>query len=453
MKNDLIQSSPLKAIFFFSLPIYLGQLLSLGYSLCDTLIVSHVLGGNALAAVSATTALSDLLLEFLGGIIAGFGVIIARFFGANDRQQMHRAIGTSVVLGLGITLLISMGCLLFLPQLLDLLHIDASLRNDSATYISFIIAGLIASSCYQLCATLCRSVGDSFTPLLFLIISNLSNIFLDIVIVGFLGFGIAGAALSTVFTQGVSALLCFLYMRRKHPLLKIAPNTLRPTVKICKELLPSGLSMGFMLSFVLLGSLALQSTINALGAKIIVAHTGARKLTLLFLIPFFALGTALATYCSQNMGAHRPDRIRSGLRSTLLLCAFWCIFALLLILLFAPAILRFITATDEALVIDNATRYLYINAPFFFLPALICLLRNSMQGLGDTRTPLISSVIELVGKVLIALFLVPVIGYMGVIVSEPIVWCLMVIPLLIRLLRDPIFRHRSEASHSDIDQL
>lgn len=441
MKNDLIHASPpLKAILLFALPIYLGQLFSQAYSLCDTMLVGYLLGSESLAAVSATTALSDLLLEFLGGIIAGFGIIVARRFGANDEEKMHQAIGGAVTLSLGFTLLLSLGCLLFLPQLLDLLQISADLRSQAAAYIGIIIAGMIASSCYQICATLCRAVGDSFTPLLFLILSNVLNVLMDLVMLGVLHMGVAGSALSTVFTQALSALLCYLYMRRKHPQLRIPRTTLRPTGAICRELLPNGLSMGFMLSFVLLGSLALQTTINALGANIIVAHTGARKLTLLFLIPFFSLGTALATYCSQNIGAGQPQRVRSDLWSTILLCAAWCVVAFTVIYAFAPAALRLITATANPEVIDNANRYLRINVPFFLLPALICLLRNSLQGLDDTRTPLISSIIELVGKVVIALFLVPAIGYMGVIVSEPIVWTLMVIPLLVRLLRDPIFR-------------
>lgn len=446
MKNDLTKVSPIKAILLFALPIYLGQLFSQAYSLCDTLIIGHILGSASLAAVGATTALSDLLLEFLGGVIAGFGIIVARHFGAGDEQKMRRAIGSAVTLSIGCTLLLSIGCLIFLPQLLDLLKIAPALRSDAATYISIIIAGLIAASCYQLCAALCRAVGDSFTPLMFLILSNVLNILLDVVMIRVFHLGVAGAALATVFTQALSALLCFLYMRHKHPQLRIPLAALRPTIARCRELLPNGMSMGFMLSFVLLGSLALQTTINALGTEIILAHTGARKLTILFLIPFFALGTALATYCSQNIGAGKPERIRSGLCSTILLCTAWCAFAVVVLYTFAPAALRIITASSEPTVIDNAHLYLQINAPLFLLPALICILRNSMQGIGDTRTPLISSALELVGKVLIALLLVPAIGYTGVILAEPIVWVVMLIPLAFGILRSPIVHPRKNAT-------
>ncbi len=439
MKNDLIHGSPIKAILRFAIPIYLGQLFSQAYSLCDTVIIGHILGSDALAAVGATTALSDLLLEFLGGIIAGFCIVVARHFGARNEEKMHRSIGGAVTLSLSFTLLLSLGCLLFLPHLLNLLNIGAELRDDAAAYISIIIGGLMASSCYQLCAALCRAVGDSFTPLLLLILSNLLNILLDMIMICIFRLGVAGAALATVFTQALSALLCLLYMKRKHPQLRIDHSMLCPTGDSCRELLPNGISMGFMLSFVLLGSLFLQTTINALGANIILAHTGARKLTILFLIPFFSLGTALTTYCSQNIGAGKPERIRSGLRSTIMLCTAWCAVAFAATYAFAPAALRMVTATVEPEVIDSANRYLRINVPFFLLPAFICILRNSLQGLDDTRTPLISSVIELIGKMLIAMFLVPAIGYMGVIVSEPIVWTLMVVPLLMRLMRNHVF--------------
>lgn len=438
--KSLLHDPPLKAIASFAFPIFLGQLFSQAYGLCDMLLVGHLLGGNALAAVNATTALSDLLTEFQGGVIAGFGIIVARHFGANDEERIKRALGGTVVLGLGLSLALSIGCLLFLPQLLDLLRISPELRHDAAAYIGIIIAGLAAASGYHICAALCRAVGDSFTPLMFLVLSNVLNVLMDIVLLGVLRLNVAGSALSTVLTQALSALLCFLYMRHRHPQLRISRGMLRPEAAACRELLPGGLSMGFMLSFVLLGSLALQMPINELGASIIVAHTGARKLTILFLIPFFALGTALATFCSQNMGAGREERVRAGLRSTVLLCAAWCVVAVVVIYAFATPALRFLTATEEPEVIGNAECYLRVNAPFFLLPALICLLRNSLQGLDDPRTPLVSSGIELAGKVLIALFLVPAIGYMGVIAAEPVVWTLMVIPLLIRVMQHPVFQ-------------
>ena len=217
--------------------------------------------------------------------------------------------------------------------------------------------------------------------------------------------------------------------------IQMSADGLRINKQIVRQLLPQGMSMGFMISFVTLGSLALQSGINHLGTNIIVAHTAARKITLMFLIPFFALGTALATYCGQNLGAKEYDRIKKGIKDTILAAFAWCLAAITIIFLLSPIMVSILTSSDESEIIHNAVLYLKVNSVLFFLPAAICILRNSMQGLGDTKTPLISSFIELAGKVVFAFLLVPVMGYMGVIISEPVVWAIMVIPLIIGIKR------------------
>ena len=227
-------------------------------------------------------------------------------------------------------------------------------------------------------------------------------------------------------------------MRRKYPQIVLHYDDIRPNKATYRELIPTGLSMGFMLSFVLLGSFALQTSINKLGQNIIVAHTGARKATMIFLIPFFVLGTALATYCGQNLGAKKYERIKQGIKDTILTSVIWCFVVLLIVYTMAPTLIHLITGSTEPQIIKNAVTYLHVNSIFYILPAIICILRNSMQGFGDTKTPLISSVIELICKVMIAYLLVPVLQYMGVIVSEPIVWAIMVIPLIISIRRNPI---------------
>lgn len=231
-----------------------------------------------------------------------------------------------------------------------------------------------------------------------------------------------------------------MYMRRRYPQLKIGREDFLPNREIYRQLLPTGLSMGFMISFVTLGSLALQTCINTFGTKIIVAHTAARKATSLFLTPFFSLGSALSTYCGQNLGAQEYERIRKGIVDAIRLSLVWCVIVILVVFSLSPLIIGGITASTEGEIIGTASLYLKVNAVFYFLPAVICILRNSMQGFGDTKTPLVSSFIELAGKVAIAYLLAPVIGYMGVIVAEPIVWVFMVIPLFIGMARNRIIR-------------
>lgn len=232
-------------------------------------------------------------------------------------------------------------------------------------------------------------------------------------------------------------------MRKKYPQLKVGRENILPEREVCRQLLPTGLSMGFMISFVTLGSLALQTSINTFGTDIIVAHTAARKMTMLFMIPFFVLGTTLTTYCGQNLGAGEYGRIRKGIKDTVLLSFGWCAVVLLVVYTLSPFLIRAVTASASDAVIGTAALYLKVNAAFYFLPAVICIFRNSMQGFGDTRTPLVSSLIELAGKVAIAYLLAPVIGYMGVIVSEPVVWAFMVIPLIVGMARNPIIKKQA----------
>ena len=439
MKN-LTVGRPIKLILTFAIPLLIGQLFQLFYSLVDTRIVGSTLGDISLAAVGATTTLSDMLISMLNGFINGSAIIVATYFGANDEKHMKKAMGGTVLLGAGLAIVVSMVCLLFLNPILRLLNIGEDIIGQSKAYISIILAGLIAATLYNICAALLRAIGDSFTPLIFLVIASFLNIFLDYTFIKYLHMGVAGAAFATVISQAVSAILCFLYMRKKYPNLMLTKEDFKISQSVYHKMITTGSSMAFMSSFVTLGTLALQTSINTFGTNIIVAHTAARKATSIFMLPFSVLGQTLATYCGQNLGAGKYSRIKKGIRDTVLITFVWCTGVMIVAHTLSPVIIKAITATTEAEVIETATRYLKINTIFYYVPAIICLFRNSMQGFGDSKTPVFSSAIELVGKVAIALFLAPAIGYMGIIVSEPIVWVFMVIPLIVNMVRNPIFK-------------
>ncbi len=439
MKN-LTHGKPLKLILLFAIPLFIGQLFQLFYSLVDTRIVGSTLGDEALAAVGSTTILSDMLTGLLNGFTNGFALIIATFFGANDTKNMKKAVGGNVLLGIASAICVSTLCLLFLSPILRFMNISDDLLPQAKAYIAIILAGLLAATLYNVCAAILRAIGDSFTPLIFLIISTVLNIFLDYALILRFGMGVAGAALATVISQALSAFMCFLYIRRKYPSLTLVREDFSISKKLYKQLLSTGISMGFMISFINLGSLALQTAINTFGTNIIVAHTAARKITSIFMLPFSVLGTTLATFCGQNLGARKYSRIKTGIRDTLLLTLAWCAVVLLAAYTISPPLIRLITASGEKEVIDTATLYLKVNTVFYFIPATICLFRTSMQGFGDSKTPVFSSTLELVGKVAIAFLLAPAIGYMGIIISEPVVWFIMVIPLIINMVRNPIFR-------------
>ena len=381
-----------------------------------------------------------MLIGLLNGLTNGFAIIISTFYGAKDYINMKKSIAATLLLSIGFTIIISILCLLLNNQILSILNISDAILSQAKSYICVILAGLIASTIYNAYAAILRAIGDSFTPLIFLVISTITNIALDYIFILWFDMNVAGAAFATVVSQGISAVLCFFYVKKRYPQLSLEKKDYIPVKNIYNKLIKTGLSMGFMVSFVNIGTVALQTSINTFGTNIIVAHTAARKATTMFMLPFSVFGTTLATYCGQNLGAKEYNRIKQGIKQTVLLTFIWCIFVIITAYTIAPTIIHIITASDIKKVMDTASLYLRVNTSLYFVPAVICLFRNSMQGFGDSKTPVFSSSLELIGKVLIAFFLAPRIGYWGIIIAEPIVWIIMVIPLIINMYRNPIFK-------------
>ena len=442
--KDLTTGKPIKIILLFAIPLFIGQLFQLFYSLADTRIVGAILGETSLAAVGATTTLSDFLIGLLNGCTNGCAIIIATYFGSGDRDNMKKAIGGTILSGIVLSVLISAGCLLFLPWILCALNVADFLMAESKAYIGIVLAGLLAATLYNVCAAILRALGDTFTPLLFLILAAVLNVVLDYTLIKYGNMGVAGAALATVIAQAVSAVLCFFYMKVRYPELSLRREDFRFDKIIYKKLIATGSSMGFMVAFVNLGTLALQITINTFNQDIIVAHTAARKATNIFMLPFSVLGTTLATFCGQNLGAGKYSRIKTGLRDTLLLTFIWCAGVALVAYTLSGPLVHMITASDNEVILSTASLYLKVNTSFYFVTAIICLFRNSMQGFGDNKTPVFSSSLELIGKVAISFLLAPAIGYMGIIVAEPIVWFIMVIPLIVNMVRNPILKQQDK---------
>lgn len=442
--KDLTTGKPIKIILLFAIPLFIGQLFQLFYSLADTRIVGSILGETSLAAVGATTTLSDFLIGLLNGFTNGCAIIIATYFGSGDRDNMKKAIGGTILSGIVLSVLISAGCLLFLPRILGALNVADFLMAESKAYIGIVLAGLLAATLYNVCAAILRALGDTFTPLLFLILAAVLNVVLDYTLIKYGNMGVAGAALATVIAQAVSAVLCFFYMKVRYPELSLRREDFRFDKIIYKKLIATGSSMGFMVAFVNLGTLALQITINTFNQDIIVAHTAARKATNIFMLPFSVLGTTLATFCGQNLGAGKYSRIKTGLRDTLLLTFIWCAGVAMVAYTLSGPLVHMITASDNEVILSTASLYLKVNTSFYFVTAIICLFRNSMQGFGDNKTPVFSSSLELIGKVAISFLLAPAIGYMGIIVAEPIVWFIMVIPLIVNMVRNPILKQQDK---------
>jgi putative MATE family efflux protein len=431
--KDLTKGNPTKIMLQFAIPVALGNVFQLFYSLADTRIVGSILGEKALAAVGATTSISTLFIGFLSGLTGGFALLTAKSYGAGEKEGIRRYSAGCLLLGTLTSLFLTLVCVGGLPLFLKLLNVPDDLLVDAKGYIRIILLGMLMTMLYNACANILRSVGDTAAPLLFLIGSSLLNIVLAILFVLNFRMGVSGAALATVISQSVSALLCLAYMIKRYPVFRFRIEDFHITKKEVKELYSSGLSMAFMMSLVFFGTLSLQSVINTFGTEIIVAHTAARKMTEFFMLPFSVMGVTMATFCGQNMGAGKQDRIRLGIRKALSITWIWSAGMILLSYTVSPLLVQLVTGTGSREVLNTASLYLRVNSLFYVVAASISIFRNALQGCGDHKTPVISSFIELVGKVVIAMFLAPVLSYMGIIVAEPIVWGLMVIPLAVKI--------------------
>lgn len=431
--KTLTEGTPWKQILLFSIPIFWGNVFQLLYSLVDTKIVGSTLGTEALAAVGSVSTLHTLMTGFLNGLTLGFSLITAMCFGAKNRKRLKKTFASAISLGVLTTLALVLMLMIFLHPVLNLLHVPQAQFEMAYAYISVLIVGLFATLFYNLCANTLRAIGDALTPLIFLIVATVSNIGLDYLFI--LGFqmGVQGAAYATVLAQLLSVVLCLIRIFRKFPILHIQKEDFRFDRELMAEMYKSGLSMGLMSCLVGIGTILLQSAINTLGTTVIVAHTAARKVFELVSLPNSVLGSAMATYCGQNYGARRFDRIRQGIRASLIIAAVWAVVVFLICHTIEGKLIQFVASTTNPDVIYWGSTYLKVDMSFIVICGVIVILRNSMQGFGDRVIPVFSSCIELAGKIIFAFVFAPMFAYWGIIWAEPMVWIAMVIPLIVKV--------------------
>ena len=431
--KTLTEGTPWKQILLFSIPIFWGNAFQLLYSLVDTKIVGSTLGTEALAAVGSVSTLHTLMTGFLNGLTLGFSLITAMCFGAKNRKRLKKTFAAAISLGVLTTLALVLMLMIFLHPVLNLLHVPQAQFEMAYAYISVLIVGLFATLFYNLCANTLRAIGDALTPLIFLIVATVSNIGLDYLFI--LGFqmGVQGAAYATVLAQLLSVVLCLIRIFRKFPILHIQKEDFRFDRELMAEMYKSGLSMGLMSCLVGIGTILLQSAINTLGTTVIVAHTAARKVFELVSLPNSVLGSAMATYCGQNYGARRFDRIRQGIRASLIIATVWAVVVFLICHTIEGKLIQFVASTTNPDVIYWGSTYLKVDMSFIVICGVIVILRNSMQGFGDRVIPVFSSCIELAGKIIFAFVFAPMFAYWGIIWAEPMVWIAMVIPLIVKV--------------------
>ena len=445
---NLLDGPILRSIIAFAIPILISNIFQQLYNTADIMIVGRYLGSNALAGVGATAAIFELVIGFALGVGNGMGVIIARCFGAKDMDQLKHAVASTITIGLGLSLIVSTVGHFGMYPLLEFLGTPTEIIDLSYQYIHMIVLCVGVTFAYNLCAGLLRAVGDSQAALYFLIFSAIVNIILDIFFITQLHLGVQSAGLATIISQGLSAILCYFYIRKRANFLLPQRKHFTWDKELYLDLLGQGLAMGLMTSIVSIGTVTLQTSINALGATIISAQTSARRIMSFSMLPVSAIASSLTTFTSQNLGANRPQRIQRGIYLGSMVAIIWTIFIAITLFFASPALNELISGSTDPELISNASLYNRISSSFYPVLAVLLVLRNSLQGLGQKITPLISSFIELFGKVLFVLFIIPSTGYMGVIFCEPLIWVPMTIQLYYSYKHQPIILSLKNASHS-----
>lgn len=446
---DMTQGDPFRLVLQFSMPLFCSNLLQQLYNLTDTALAGHLLGSAALAEIGATAALYGLIMNFAFGMNNGLALTVSRYFGAGDENGIRRAVGWMVTLSAAVSLVLTGCSLLGRDALLTVLQVPAQAWGGASAYLTVILLGIPLTMLYNMEAALLRAVGNSVTPLLFLLFSSVLNVGLDAAFMGPLGLGVRGAAIATVLAQGISAVLGVVYILRGYPELRFTPRQLgASTRRAVTSMFWAGLSMGLMSAIYNLGSVALQSSINALGSVYITAQTAARRLAELYFIPGGALGIGVATFSSQNLGAGRRSRIWQSVKAALAIYFVWWVFVMAFTFLLGGAAIRGITGSTDEVIISNALLYLKISAPVIPPMAVLVILRNMLQGIRHTVEPLLASGLELVGKVIFAVWLVPVRGYRAVCFCEPTTWVVCFVFILLA-----VWRCRGDLRDADAEKI
>ena len=410
------------------------------------MIVGRFLGEESLAAVGATAAIFELVVGFALGIGNGMGIVIARYYGAGNYEKLKSAVAATFVIGGVLSIIIAILGNFTLYPLLKLLGTPSNIIVQSYEYIYLIVVFVGVAFAYNLCAGLLRAVGDSKAALYFLIFSAIINIILDIYFIAYLHMGVRSAGVATIISQGVSAVLCFTYIRKKTPFLIPSKKHFTWNKKLYVDLLGQGMSMGLMFSVVSIGTVILQTSINALGSTIISAQTSARRIMIFALLPIIAMNATVTTFTSQNFGARQYRRIVEGLRQAMAIAITWSIFISIVLFFASQYLNELVTGSNDEELIYQASLYLKISSAFYPILSVLVILRNALQGLGQKMMPLLSSIIEMLGKIFFVIFIIPSTGYLGVILVEPILWVVMAAQLYYAFRKEPVIRSLKKKS-------
>ncbi|MED9967387.1 MAG: MATE family efflux transporter [Blautia sp.] len=422
MQTDMTMGKPFKMILNFTIPVFIGNIFQQFYSMVDAIIVGKFVGTKGLAAVGATGTITFLILGFLMGLTAGFTVLTSQKFGAGKMEEMRQTVGNAAVLSAIVSAIMTAVSMLGMRALLVFMHTPADIFDDAYTYIMIICGGIFAQVLYNILASILRALGNSRTPLYFLIISAVLNIILDLVFIIVFHWGAPGAAWATVISQGISGILCLLYIVKYVPELRLKKSDWKLRGNLVKSQISVGIPMGLQFSITAIGTMMVQSALNMLGSYHVAAFTAGNKIENIFTQAYVALGTAMATYNAQNIGAGKLERVRDGFRKANIIGIGYSIITGIVLVTVGKYLSYLFISDNAAEVIPMVDTYLRCVGIFLIPLHFVNVLRNGIQGMGYGILPMMAGVAELAGRGVTAVIAAERMSYFGTCMASPMAW-------------------------------
>lgn len=435
---DLTTGNPFWSLLKFAIPVILGNLFQLFYTLADSVIVGKTLGANALASVGATSIIIYFVFCFINGFTGGFGICLGQRCGAKDEKGMRKSVAVSTLLSLIFTIVLTFICCLLSRKFLQWMKIPSDISEQAYEYMFIVLLGTGATVFYNMISNMLRALGDSRTPLYFLVFSSILNIFLDILFIIPCKMGVSGAAWATILSQFLSALLSLWVGLRKFQVLHLRKEDFQNLKESIILHLKTGFPMGFQMSVMCIGQLAMQTVVNSMGTAAVAGYTAASKADQLSVLVNNAMMTAISNYVAQNFGAGKKDRIQSGVRASLIQTETFNLLMCVGILLLRHPIVRLFLSNPTTEIYYYSDKYLTIVAPFYFILGLLAVYRTSIQSMQNGRAPFAACIIELIMRIAATVRLSGVLGYLSVCIASPLAWfgaCALLIPCYYKMMR------------------
>lgn len=438
---DLTVGNPFRSLLKFAISVILGNLFQLFYTLADTMIVGKTLGAQSLAAVGSTSIIIYFVFCFINGFTGGFGICLGQRCGAKDEAGMRKSVAVSTLLSIAFTVFLTLICCLLAHQILIWMQIPSDISGEAYDYTFIVLLGTGATVFYNLISNMLRALGDSKTPLYFLVFSSILNIFLDLLFIVPFRMGVGGAAWATILSQLLSAILSLVVGLKNFPVLHLHREDFHDLKASAVLHLKTGFPMGFQMSVMCIGQLAMQAVVNGLGTAAVAGYTAASKADQLSVLVNNAMMTAISNYVAQNFGAGKKDRIQQGVRACLIQTEAFNLVMCIGILLLRHPIVQMFLSDPTAEIYHYSDAYLTIVAPFYFLLGLLAVYRTSIQSMQNGRAPFAACMIELVMRIFATIGLSGLIGYTSVCIASPLAWfgaCALLIPVYYRMMKNPL---------------